>query len=112
MPGFGKPCAAIDEPLTANDWLNKKIKRERLSALPPALQIKYDIEQTLGRLRQLNCESQVVRQLELLNERVRCANLSSTWARHRQQWKLTSHGILFVGERDVVSLGRIGALAE
>ncbi|MCP4190701.1 MAG: DUF1992 domain-containing protein [Planctomycetaceae bacterium] len=79
LPGLGKPCAAMDEPFTQNDWLKKKLQRERLSALPPSLQIKYDIEQTLARLAEVTCEAEVVRQLELLNERIRRANLSSTW---------------------------------
>lgn len=34
LPGFGKPCALIDEPYDPFWWVRQKLKREELS-IPP-----------------------------------------------------------------------------
>ena len=48
--GFGKPIPGIDEPHDELWWVKDKLKREQIAALPPALQIRRDVEQTLAGL--------------------------------------------------------------
>ena len=79
LPGFGKPCPEMDEPLTPDWWLKKKLKRERVSMLPPALAIKRDVEKTLEELPSMSDETRVHRALEELNQRIRAANLAAIW---------------------------------
>ena len=98
LSGFGQPCQSMDEPITENWWLKKKIKRERLSLLPPSLEIKRDIETTLQRINDLSDIDRVRRELTSLNQRIRKANLASVWGppstvmeldveQHIQRWK-------------------------
>lgn len=79
LPGFGKPIPDIDEPYDETKWLRKKLEQERLSVLPPALEIRRDVEKTLDMVMQLRDERAVRRQLKLLNERIRAANFAAVW---------------------------------
>ena len=70
LPGFGKPIPG----LTGNDdedwWLKEKARREKINLLPPALEIKLDVERTLQRIDALVYEADVRRTLEALNKRI------------------------------------------
>lgn len=79
LPGFGKPCDEMDAPLTPDWWLKKKLKRERVSVLPPALEIKRDVERELAAIKALSDESRIRKRLAELNERIRAANLATLW---------------------------------
>ncbi len=79
ISGFGKPSEAMDEPITEDWWLKSKIKRERLSLLPPALEIKRDIQSTLERVKTMSDVNRVRRELTSLNQRIRKANFASIW---------------------------------
>jgi hypothetical protein len=79
LPGFGKPIPGIDDPHDENWWVRRKLEREQLSALPPALEIRRDKEQTLARLAWLRSEGEVRQTLLELNERIRKAHFSAVW---------------------------------
>ena len=79
LPGFGKPIPGIDEPYDENWWVKEKLKQERISALPPALEIALDKERTLAAVAKLTSEAEVRQQLAALNERIRRAHFSCTW---------------------------------
>jgi hypothetical protein len=79
LPGFGHPIPGIDEPHDELWWVREKLKREKLSALPPALAIKVDIEKTLARLPAISDEREIRRELLELNERIRIAQRNSVW---------------------------------
>jgi hypothetical protein len=79
LPGFGKPIPDIDEPHDENWWVKKKLEREQLSALPPALEIRRDVEQTLRRIASLARESEVRQTLLDLNQRIQKAHFSAVW---------------------------------
>lgn len=79
LPGFGKPIPDIDLPHDENWWVKRKLEREQLSALPPALEIRRDKERTLASLATLGSEAEVRRCLIELNERIRKAHFSAVW---------------------------------
>jgi len=79
LPGFGQPIPGIDEPYDENWWVKEKLRRERISALPPALEIARDKERTLATIAKLTSETEVRRELAALNERIRRAQFSCTW---------------------------------
>jgi hypothetical protein len=79
LPGFGHPIPDIDEPYDEMWWVKKKMRDEKLSLLPPALQIRLDVETTLRSLLELHTESEVRQVVEALNERVRKANFAIVW---------------------------------
>jgi hypothetical protein len=79
LPGFGQPLTDIDDPYDDMWWLKKKVRRENLSLLPPALQIRLDVQKTLQAVYSLKTESQVRQAIEALNQRIRDANFAVTW---------------------------------
>src|SRR6185436_14616026 len=79
LPGFGKPIPGIDEPYDENWWVKEKLRREQISALPPALEIARDKERTLAALAKLTSEAEVRSQLAALNERIRHAHYGCLW---------------------------------
>jgi hypothetical protein len=79
IAGFGAPIASLDEPYDDQWWIREKLKRERLSVLPPSLEIKRHVSDTLHRLGDLALESDVRREIRQLNERIRDANYRSVW---------------------------------
>lgn len=79
LPGFGQPIPGIDDPYDENWWVKEKLRREQISALPPALEIARDKERTLAAVVTLTSEMAVRRELSTLNERIRRAHFSCTW---------------------------------
>ena len=79
LPGFGKPIPGIDEPYDENWWVKEKLRREQISALPPALEIARDKERTLAALASLTSEAEVRRELAALNERIRRTHYGCLW---------------------------------
>jgi hypothetical protein len=79
LPGFGQPIPGLDEPHDELWWVKEKLKREQLSALPPALAIRLDVEQTLARLPSVKTEADVRQEIAALNERIKKASFAVTW---------------------------------
>jgi hypothetical protein len=79
LPGFGQPIPGIDEPHDELWWVKEKLKREQLSALPPALAIRLDVERTLARIATLQFEAEVRQEIAGLNERIRKASFAVVW---------------------------------
>jgi hypothetical protein len=79
LPGFGKPIPELDEPEDDLWWVKNLLKRERLSVLPPSLEILRTIEQDLEAIAGLEREEDVRRAVAQLNDRIRRANFAITW---------------------------------
>ncbi len=79
LPGYGQPLPGIDEPYDEDGWIKEKLRREKISVLPPSLEILRDVEQTLAAIMKLRREVEVRREVAALNERIRDANLRSVW---------------------------------
>jgi hypothetical protein len=79
LPGFGQPIPGINEPYDENWWVKEKLRREQISALPPALEIARDKERSLAAISKLTSEAEVRRELAALNERIRRAHFHCTW---------------------------------
>lgn len=79
LPGLGQPLSSLDEPDDELWWIKQKLRRERLSLLPPALQIRREVELFLQRLRALPSEAVVRREVQALNARIREVHFTSVW---------------------------------
>jgi hypothetical protein len=77
--GYGAPLPNLDEPLDEDWWIKEKLKREKISILPPSIEILRDVEKTLKRVATLQTERAVRAELAALNERIREANYRSVW---------------------------------
>ena len=47
LRGAGKPLADLDEPYDPMWWVKRKLRDEKLSLLPAALQVRLDLERAL-----------------------------------------------------------------
>jgi hypothetical protein len=79
LPGIGKPIAELDKPDDELWWVKNLLKRERLSILPPSLEILRTVERKLENIFRLRDEEQVRRAVGRLNEQIRKANFAITW---------------------------------
>lgn len=79
LPGFGKPIPELDGPEDELWWIKQLLKRERLSLLPPALEIRRVAERRLAEIMQLASESAVRRAVEALNRQILQAQFAITW---------------------------------
>ena len=70
LPGAGKPIADLGTEHDPDWWLKRLIKREQVSVLPPALQLRKEDAELDERLDKLSAESEVRREVEEFNARV------------------------------------------
>jgi hypothetical protein len=75
LPGYGKPIEGLGTEHDPDWWLKKLVEREHVSVLPPSLQIRKDALELDGLLDQQPTETDVRRELEDFNERVRRARI-------------------------------------
>jgi Domain of unknown function (DUF1992) len=70
LPGAGKPIKDLGAHHDPDWWLKRLVERERISVLPPALQLRKDDAELDARLDRHTAESEVRRLLEDFNARV------------------------------------------
>ena len=78
LPGKGKPLDMHDV-YDPNWWTKKFLRREGVSVLPPALEIRRTVEQEMEKIRDLRSEKKVREAVEALNEKIRLVNRSRSW---------------------------------
>jgi hypothetical protein len=70
LPGVGKPIEGLGAQHDPDWWLKKLVEREKISVLPPALELRKDDAELEARLDRHTAESEVRRELEDFNARV------------------------------------------
>ncbi|HEX3297907.1 MAG TPA: DUF1992 domain-containing protein [Nocardioides sp.] len=70
LPGAGKPIEGLGATHDPDWWLKRLVEREKISVLPPALQLRKDDAELDARLDRHTAESEVRRELEEFNARV------------------------------------------
>jgi hypothetical protein len=72
----GKPLKNLDRPWTIDDWAREMMKREGVSVLPPALELRRTVETTLENIMELALEEGVRKAVNELNDLIRRTNRS------------------------------------
>lgn len=78
LPGHGKPMDDLSDAQDPLWWAKKLAKREGISMLPPAIQIRARVEKTLESLSALESEQAVREVVEGLNADIRKLNSRAT----------------------------------
>ena len=78
LPGAGKPLPDLDKPYDPDWWVKQLVRRERVSVLPPALELLRKVETELAAIRTLSSETEVRRRLTALNAAIAKVNASAT----------------------------------
>ncbi len=73
LPGTGKPIEDLGVEHDPDWWVKKLIERENIAILPPALALRKEDAELDARLDAINVESEVRREVEEFNARVRKA---------------------------------------
>jgi len=74
LPGKGKPIAGLDGTRDELWWVRDKLKREKVSYLPPTLAIRKERDDALERIAAAPTEAEVRRLVEEINTRIRYVN--------------------------------------
>jgi hypothetical protein len=77
LPGAGKPLPDLHRPYDELWWVRKKLKEENLSYLPPALQLRKEVEEAREQITRARSEREVRKIVAGINERIREANRTS-----------------------------------
>jgi hypothetical protein len=78
LPGAGKPLPDIDQPHDEAWWIKAKLRREKVSLLPPALAVRRELEDALERIAKADTESAVRQIVAAINERIAQVNSQTT----------------------------------
>jgi hypothetical protein len=73
LPGQGKPIEDLGGEHDPDWWVKKLVERENIALLPPALALRKEDAELDARLDRINVESEVRREVEDFNARVRKA---------------------------------------
>jgi len=76
LPGAGKPLPGVDRPYDELWWARQVLEREKIAFLPETLRLRRDVELGLERVGTMTTEEEVLRAVEMLNERIRRVNSS------------------------------------
>jgi hypothetical protein len=67
LPGAGKPLPDLDQPYDPDWWTKQLVRREKISLLPPALELLRKVEAELAVIWTLSSEAEVRRRATALN---------------------------------------------
>lgn len=74
LEGQGKPIPGIEAPYDPLWWVKKLIEREKLSVLPPALEVRATVARMIESLWTLRHETLVVERVKTINAEIARAN--------------------------------------
>ena len=74
LPGKGKPLANIDRPRDEDWWIRDKLRREDVSHLPPALELRKQVDEAFERIAATPTEAAVREIVADVNQRIRYLN--------------------------------------
>ncbi|NSC20966.1 DUF1992 domain-containing protein [Streptomyces albus subsp. chlorinus] len=70
LPGAGKPLAGLDKPYTEQWWVERKMREENLSYLPPSLLLRKEAQEAAERAAEARSEAEVRAILTEINARI------------------------------------------
>jgi hypothetical protein len=74
LPGAGKPLADLGESYDPDWWVKKLVRREKVSMLPPALELLRRVEAEVEQIWKLSDEREARERLRALNVEIARAN--------------------------------------
>ncbi|HEV8438063.1 MAG TPA: DUF1992 domain-containing protein [Methylomirabilota bacterium] len=74
LEGHGKPIRGIDAPYDPLWWVKKLLEREKLSVLPPALEVRAKVERALEDVWRVRDEDDVRARVGAINAEIARAN--------------------------------------
>ncbi|MGP3978767.1 J-domain-containing protein [Streptomyces sp. 8N114] len=70
LPGAGKPLPGLDKPYTEQWWVERKMRDENLSYLPPSLALRKEAQEARDRAAKARSEAEVHSILTEINAKI------------------------------------------
>ena len=70
LPGAGKPIDDLDEPHDELWWVKRKLRRERLTYLPPTMALRKEAEEALAAATTAGSEAEARRIVAEINKKI------------------------------------------
>ena len=70
LPGAGRPIPDLDKPYDDAWWIKEKLRREKLSVLPPAAALRKKADEVLERAAQARSEGEVRDLVAAINAKI------------------------------------------
>lgn len=74
LPGTGQPVRDLDRPRDEMWWVRDKVRREGLTSVPPAVEVRRELDATVAAIAVASSEGEVRELVARINERVRRLN--------------------------------------
>ncbi len=74
LEGKGKPIPGLDAPYDPDWWVKKLLQREKVSFLPPALEVRAKVGRALQEIWQVRSEGEVRQRVTTINAEITRAN--------------------------------------
>ena len=78
LPGAGKPFADLGDPNDELWWIKQKLRREKISLLPPTLELRKEVADAKARIATASSEAQAREIVSAINRRIVAANAGAT----------------------------------
>lgn len=78
LPGKGKPIPGLTDPHDDDWWVKEKLRRERVSFLPPTLAVRKELDDARLRIAAATSETDVRRIVAEINARIVHVNARAT----------------------------------
>ncbi|MEV5375966.1 DUF1992 domain-containing protein [Streptomyces nondiastaticus] len=73
LPGFGKPLPGLERPYDEDWWIKEKMRREKVSFLPPSLALRKEAEDALAAAVEARTEREVRQIITEINDKITAA---------------------------------------
>lgn len=94
LGGSGRPLPDLDRPYDENWWIRRKLREEQFVAVPPALQLRRDVDLARERIAAAATEAAVRAEVAAINERIRHANATIVAGPPSSVWPLDLDRVL------------------
>jgi Domain of unknown function (DUF1992) len=74
LGGKGRPIPDLDRPHDESWWIRRKLREEKFTRLPPALQLRKEYDEARHRIADADSETEVRQIVAVANERIRYTN--------------------------------------
>jgi hypothetical protein len=78
LEGKGKPIPGLDAPYDPDWWVKKLLEREKISVLPPALEVRAKVGRALEEVWRVRSEDEVRQRVTAINVDIVHANRTAT----------------------------------
>ena len=94
LSGAGRPIPDLDRRAGESWWINRKLREERVTNVPPALALRRDVDRAREQIAAADSEAEVTAIVDTINTRIRTANATIVTGPPSDVWPLDLERVL------------------